>query len=436
MAVRQYIGARYVPRFSDVNNGIWSNVYQYDPLTIVKHGNDYYTSKQTVPVGTPITDTDYWVMTGNYNGAIESLQDQINNMQDIDGSLQDQINNIKDQLNIGDNKKIIAISDSYGMSDGAGGWLSKFKKIVESYTNFNWSVIYSGVSGTGFVGNDGTFLSQFNSIASGLTDDQKNAITDIIVGGGWNDIGKSNIVNAINTFISSVNNICPNARIHIGFIGFDTHQSIIEHPVITQYQAACAVYGASYIPNSEFIAHNINNMTDTRHPNDTGYTRIAQFMAEYMVSGYATVYFENVPMNVTPSVTGFAVTTAYQYMLNGVVNTFIGFAQTINVSGLSMTFDGSTWYTLADVKGLLGGNALGTDGTVVNLTALVTDSETSTDIIVYTGARLAIMDNKLKICPLYGITNGGKALNTSKAHVVKKLYLPRVVSFTSICIIK
>lgn len=82
--MRQYIGARYVPRFSEVNNGIWSNVYSYEPLTIVKHDNDYYTSKKSVPVGVAITDTEYWVLTGNYNGAISNLQDQIN---DINGEL-------------------------------------------------------------------------------------------------------------------------------------------------------------------------------------------------------------------------------------------------------------------------------------------------------------------------------------------------------------
>ena len=77
MSVRQYIGARYVPRFSDVNNGNWSNIYSYEPLIIVKNGNDYYTSKKSVPVGIAITNTEYWALTGNYNGAIASLDQKI-----------------------------------------------------------------------------------------------------------------------------------------------------------------------------------------------------------------------------------------------------------------------------------------------------------------------------------------------------------------------
>lgn len=73
MSVREYVGARYVPKFSDKNNGDWDNTYSYEALEIVKYGNDYYTAKIPVPVGEAITDTTYWVLTGNYNGAISTL---------------------------------------------------------------------------------------------------------------------------------------------------------------------------------------------------------------------------------------------------------------------------------------------------------------------------------------------------------------------------
>lgn len=98
MSVRQYIGARYVPRFSDVNNGNWSSVYSYEPLIIVKNGNDYYTSKKSVPVGVQITNTEYWVKTGDYNGAIASLQSQINTINtNIDG-VQGDVDDLSDNI--------------------------------------------------------------------------------------------------------------------------------------------------------------------------------------------------------------------------------------------------------------------------------------------------------------------------------------------------
>lgn len=80
MAVREYVGARYVPKFSDLNGGDWDNTYSYESLIIVKYGNDYYTSKKAVPVGIAITNTDYWVKTGDYNGAISTLQGEIDTL--------------------------------------------------------------------------------------------------------------------------------------------------------------------------------------------------------------------------------------------------------------------------------------------------------------------------------------------------------------------
>jgi hypothetical protein len=74
---RQYIGARYVPRFSTLNGGVWDNQYSYEALEIVKHENNYYTSKKPVPVGIAIDNTEYWVLTGNYSGAIENLEEKI-----------------------------------------------------------------------------------------------------------------------------------------------------------------------------------------------------------------------------------------------------------------------------------------------------------------------------------------------------------------------
>lgn len=81
MGVNQYIGARYVPKFSDKNGGDWDNSYTYEALEIVKNGMDYYTAKIPVPTGVDISNTTYWVLTGNYNGAINSIWDAIHKIQ-------------------------------------------------------------------------------------------------------------------------------------------------------------------------------------------------------------------------------------------------------------------------------------------------------------------------------------------------------------------
>ena len=57
MAVRQYIGARYVPRFM----GTYDNTQQYEALDVVDNGSGTsYIARKIVPPGTPLTDTEYW----------------------------------------------------------------------------------------------------------------------------------------------------------------------------------------------------------------------------------------------------------------------------------------------------------------------------------------------------------------------------------------
>jgi glycerophosphoryl diester phosphodiesterase len=72
MATKQYIGARYVPLFADPID--WDRSKTYEPLTIVYHQGNSYTSRQSVPAGVDITDTTYWALTGNYNAQIEQYR--------------------------------------------------------------------------------------------------------------------------------------------------------------------------------------------------------------------------------------------------------------------------------------------------------------------------------------------------------------------------
>ena len=72
-----YIGARYVPIFADPVE--WDNEREYEPLTIVTHNGDCYTSKCYVPKGAqlppyPEGQTKYWVKTSDYNGQFADLK--------------------------------------------------------------------------------------------------------------------------------------------------------------------------------------------------------------------------------------------------------------------------------------------------------------------------------------------------------------------------
>lgn len=75
MGVTQYIGSRYVPLFADPAE--WNSTRTYEPLTIVMHEGNSYTSKQYVPKGLDISNEDYWAKTGNYNAQVEQYRKEV-----------------------------------------------------------------------------------------------------------------------------------------------------------------------------------------------------------------------------------------------------------------------------------------------------------------------------------------------------------------------
>lgn len=79
VGARQYIGARYVPIIGrrGETSAQWDNSAPYEPLTIVLYQGNSYTSRQYVPTGIAITNTDYWAVTGNYNAQIEQYRQEL-----------------------------------------------------------------------------------------------------------------------------------------------------------------------------------------------------------------------------------------------------------------------------------------------------------------------------------------------------------------------
>ena len=66
MALKKFIGARYAPEFA----GAWSNAKQYAALSVVYADNRSYVSRKTVPAGTPITNTEFWIQSSDWNAQV------------------------------------------------------------------------------------------------------------------------------------------------------------------------------------------------------------------------------------------------------------------------------------------------------------------------------------------------------------------------------
>lgn len=74
--LQTYIGARYIP----VYQGTWDSSKTYEPLVLVTSTGDnpaIYISAQTVPAGTALTNTEYWLLYSGAGGDLGDINDQL-----------------------------------------------------------------------------------------------------------------------------------------------------------------------------------------------------------------------------------------------------------------------------------------------------------------------------------------------------------------------
>lgn len=242
MATRQYVGARYVPKFATPVE--WSASRQYEALEIVTHMNASYTSKKPVPTGVDINNTEYWTITGNYNAQVEqyrqeteqvasqvdTLSTSVSNLSNSVSSLnasigvinnsltdvQNDVANVQSEIGIPyslKNKKVVLFGDSLNRS----GWGAQLNAIL----GCNGDIVYNGSAGFVRAGtespyagkNFGQMLAQY---AEGISEAVRATYAAFIIAGGINDYEQStsNVRTAATQFVSSVKNYFPNAKIY------------------------------------------------------------------------------------------------------------------------------------------------------------------------------------------------------------------------------
>ena len=289
-----YVGNRYVPIFA--NPVEWDNLRSYEPLTIVTYQGTSYTSKKQVPVGTALSNTDYWVVTGNYNAQVEEYrQDVLEYRQDVleyKTEVEDVVNDVTDIYSriTSENRKYIFIGSSYNTSTHSGGWGSKvIDKLGLTVGTNCWN---SGDSGASF--GNGRFLTQLQSITDNLTNAQKNSITDIVVVGDCNDWNVDN--NTIGSGVEDMENYVftnfPNARYWI-LLGEWSYENdtirtgiINAYNIVTEYNKKGKVVQCFYnFVNPAFLKD------DMVHPTESGQYMLA-FNVINITNG-GTYYLKN-----------------------------------------------------------------------------------------------------------------------------------------------
>ena len=326
MSVRQYIGARYVPIFFD-NNGSteWVANHIYEPLTIVTYLGNSYTSKKlvTADIGNPASNSEYWASTGIYNSQVEQYREEVQGViEDVDdlsddvtslttrmGTAESNIssqgtrlttaeNEIDYALSRNNNKKVILLADSYGMRNNVT-WTS----IISQRMDVAYEV---SVSSRGFTTADNTFEDGLDACIQNVPNATKPLITDIIVGGGWNDARElaegrattTSINNAINSFLAKAKTNFPNAVVHIAYLAWTTKDAT-QYVGSTYQKQAMKCYNlpranSHPIINANCPLYDSNNFDETGfHPSNTGAVPLANSIMLGM--GGAAQYLESIP---------------------------------------------------------------------------------------------------------------------------------------------
>lgn len=277
MAIRQYVGARYVPKFM----GNYDATQIYEALDVVDNGmGTSYISKKPTPAGTPLTDTEYWAIYGASSGAIIDLQ---NRMVIVENELPKKASK----------RHIIIIGNSYvtlGCADKVADYYDEYTKYI--------------LGGSGFVGYVREPRTYEYCIDQAIADDNldKNSVTDILfvcaVGEtrAYTEKGEVSFLTELRTNLSSIMTKIaanfPNCNNVMVTYAETRKAAVITTPSPDSYNALFAMHqifraelpahGYSYLGWSGFNTLFVSGYVDSDdyHPTATGAAYIGQIILQ------------------------------------------------------------------------------------------------------------------------------------------------------------
>lgn len=302
--VREYVGARYIPVFA--NPPEWNDTRGYEPLTIVLHEGNSFTSTQYVPSGADIHNTEYWLETGNWNAQIEAYRQEVlrfdgritQNEENIaaeqqarissDNALALRVDKIEkatplDNMN---GRHAVFIGDSFMAASAS--YPQKLAYFVSQL--LGWTMHNYAVGGTGWYDEGGVgmnFLHQLEDAAVKITV-PTNQVSYVVIGGGFNDWNDPTPLTYSQLYTSALNTVIkahqlfPNAEIvcipmMFRNYGVDVHMHDL-------YSAITAGINASNVPvmmiTDAYLWQLGFKNVDGVHPT----VELYKIMAEYVVS--------------------------------------------------------------------------------------------------------------------------------------------------------
>lgn len=302
MAIKQYIGARYVPKFATPIE--WQENTAYEGMTIVTYNNSSYTSKKSVPttVGIPPQNDEYWALTGNYNAQVEEYrQDTLTYKETVDTlktETETNFSNLTKPTNDIHKRTFLLMGDSYSggyspSSTEEKGWSYWCKQYLENkgFECYISSDIRTTPYGTAFYGPK-TYTMQLEQTVVDKPEIVNANITDIVIYTGTNDSGYTTdqINSGIQEFVNKAKEYFPYATIKIGYFSSGYGTSNIE--CIHNFEK-CGQYGCVFIDGSQFLCSLKKYVdTDNVHLTQDGYKFYSDYLVQGAIDGHMTFHFD------------------------------------------------------------------------------------------------------------------------------------------------
>lgn len=325
MANLQYVGARYVPKFATPYE--WDINATYEPLTIVGYQGSSYTSKQTVPAGTQISNETYWALTASPSGQTQILAEKVSSIQDVVDTNTDDINRLAgitalQPVRPDNMQNIVIVGDSYIEPDYS--WSKTLAYTALALPAERVGII--GESGSGFA-NPGVSGNNFQALANTLASQKGSSwcasVSHVIFGGGANDTlqTRAQIINAMQSCFTQTRTLFPNAKIYAAFICRSTNPD-----QIALYSSTCqswrqGAYQATYTwcngcENAMFSTTYLTS--DMVHPTQLGHAAISNAVHSFLLTG--TFQYTAVRNNFQLENYNIKVTTLYEQIIDNVYN--------------------------------------------------------------------------------------------------------------------
>lgn len=263
--VTQYVGARYVPLFADPIE--WNSTRAYEPLTIVLHQGNSYTTRQYTPAGIDIANEEFWAETGNYNAQVEQYRQEVAT---FDKRITANTNAISE---LNRQRKILWIGDSFSSdyhNDKNGNWSPV--GYLQRYYKMN--ITNMATDGAGFATGK-TFLIQAQNAPD------KESYTDVVVYGGANDIfvkDLKTVTEAIKVFWPYVIDNFPKANLWLFACNTPIKSNFqFLYSYLYATQISCNKVKIFSDINAVMLCTNTTQSTTNEHPTSIG----GQFLADY-----------------------------------------------------------------------------------------------------------------------------------------------------------